>query len=361
MATGTGGIGRILPLVGFGVLSCGLASAAHANSEVNCSANFGNSEVPSQCSASAVAVQTVMRVQSQSVVNMISRNVESAVMNSLTAAFRESRGQGQASRDGASGANAGDASPTLGAWGSAAYNYLKIVPDGDVSTHRASNMYTGLAGFDGKISDDVLVGIAISVLNSNTNGFNPNRTYFSTGTTGYSITPYIGWHFADHFVWQATVGGLISHADSSSAVGTRTALASINSHTLLGSTRLSYIDSFGPVETRLFVSGTAQYARTESYRDSLGTYTAGSGYKSHYQGQIGGQVSHDFGGIQPFLEAAYVRDSNIAGVGESSARLSPGLVVDLGRQMTLTVEGDFNFGRETQTETGGLLNLRAAF
>lgn len=267
----------------------------------------------------------------------------------------------------ASGLNAGDKTATYGAWGS--YSYSDF-----------GNKFTATA-FDGK-RHNALVGLDMSPWNKSVLGLavgyesSDIDTRFNQGnqeTAGFTVAPYIGWLFSDHWSVDASAG--YSRVDSDQyrtdpATGARVTSAP-TADRWFGALNINGFTTHG---NWLFGGRVGLlYARNvqEAFVESNGVVIAQS-TNTLEQWNVGGDVAYGLGDFKPFARVTYEKDFSateiaVAGGGPPPSNDTDNFLVGIGVRyfgkngLTGNLEWNRRLGREDFNEDSLTATLRVAF
>lgn len=342
---------RLAGLVGSTVFVCASAQAGSSSD---------TRDLPTQTAV------TVNQVTTQSVVRVVSNTIQSSLSRiTMGGGFRPTGQQKVGALTGGepeTGMAAGDVAASKAGWGTLDYTNVRIKPDGNSDQRRLTDVYTGVAGLDGKLTDKLLGGFALSYSHANTDGRNTGLAKVEQDMNSYTFTPYAGYSITDNFVVDGLLGYTHSRMSTDDYSGSRVASGDNSGHTYFGAAHASY---YIPLDKALNLKtfGGFSYQRTtiNDYTDSRNSVIQGD-RTSHWLATVGAMLTADVGNdLSVYGGAAYEREKSVPALSENSARLTLGATGQIAAGTSLGLEGTANVGRETQQEYGASLNLRVEF
>ena len=237
-------------------------------------------------------------------VNNFVRTTLPAITNHIGAVFRHAP-NGISSAGNAysiSGMAAGDgARPPIGAW--ASYSFTDASND-FTTTAFSSDRHTAIFGLDTMPSDNLLLGVSVSLERANV------KTRFNNGeqsATGISVTPYIGYLLSNWLTFDAAVGiGSVSTDQFRTAGATRIS-SDVESTRIYASMNATATWTFD----RLLASGRAGllYATQEDdkFLESNGAAVADT-RSSVGRFLFGGELAYSLAAWEPYVSGTFEHD-----------------------------------------------------
>lgn len=343
---------RVAGLVGAGIFVCASAQASSSSDK--------------RPTATQTAV-TVNQVTTQSVVRVVSGTIQSSLSRIAGSGAGKQQNRapaklGAATGDAETGMASGDAAASKAGWGTLDYTYVRIRPDGSAEQRRLTDVYTGVAGLDGKLTDKLLGGVALSYTHATTDGRSTSAAKVDQDMDSYTVTPYLGYSISDNFVVDGLLGFTYSRMSTDDYSNNRLASGDNSARTYFGAAHASYyIPLDKALNLKTFGGFSYQRANVDSYTDSRNNHVAGD-RSSHWLASVGGLLTADVApNLSVYGGAAYEREKSMAALTENSARLTLGTTGQVAAGTSLGLEGTANVGRETQQEYGASLNLRVEF
>jgi len=335
---------------------------------VSVTLSSGTAFAASSSNTAAVSVATATTV-SQTSTQSVVRTISNSVSDGLSRAFSSGNffRHGSSSKrvgmgDTSTGVSSGETASGLAAWGSADYTYVRIVPDGDTSQRRLTDIYSGVAGLDYAINDKMLAGVAVSYARAETDGRTLSASKLDQTSDSFTVAPYFGYAPIDNLTIDLVVGYTYSNIDTTSEETGRAVTGSNNSSVLFGAINLGYVfpvtDS---IAIKAFTGLSAQASKVDGYYDSRNFYVQ-EDKNEHVVARVGAKAMVAMTeSTQGYFSAAYERESQMSALSENSVRFTLGTSSSLTDGLDLVAEGMANVGRETQQEYGAALNLRMRF
>lgn len=358
-----------------GVLTLpGVASAA-------CSTSFGaNSSFGTGCSAAAASQAAVARVTTQQTISVVSTAVQASLAAGMTSMFSASMSAPQPVGTGGTGAvdskggvmpskkdgketgiSNGDDYLSWSSWLTADYAHIRINPDGNGDQRQISDIYSLVGGFDHKVTDRLAVGVSFAYSRSDSDNHNFDFTPNRQQGNSYTLTPYFGYMLADNVLLSGMVGGTLTDTEIQDSTGGTYGTGSTSGDTMFAATNVNWFTSIGSFGVKPFAGFSYQKSRADGYMMSNQRFRDGFA-QSHWVANVGSQVSYPLmENLNVSASAAYRREQKLVAISESSADLSLGGDYKISDRMIFGITAKANVGRETQTEMGGMANLRYTF
>jgi|GEM_PF-6650214 len=312
---------------------------------------FGNSVVPGQdivvtsnsASGNLAAIATavndtqVVRSQVNAIATSVSTRIGYIVGSAIAERIRVIRPEAARDATESAGGEEGERSYTV--WADTSGNFLT---DTGAGRGFRGSLWTGLAGVDTAVLENVIVGV---VVGGEGNSFTLTNTGIRSANGG-SVSPYLAVILND---W-AAVDAELSYArldNDVTILGTRNHYAS---QRVFGAVNFSAFESFDDLTLRAKVGFMSANAGGPNYTDSLGL-RAHVPSTSVQQLKLGGEATYKLDAFEPFLSLTV--NDDLRGSGNANAPLSGTAASHPGRYGL-----EYNLGVRYKLEQGAQLGLQ---
>lgn len=306
--------------------------------------------------------------ESKSTVRTLTSNISTSVRNVIASKIEV--GANGAST---SGVNTGDENGKFlglfeNVWGSLDMTHSGTTPWDKKQLQNDSDSYAVSFGMDTSVSDQLIAGLAVSMVKSDAMvGTDISGQFINQKNTSYAVVPYLAYLLNDNYYFSALAGYSRSSVRNEFL---NTAKLSVGESeyapkTFLFSGEGNYLNTYSNVDFQASLGFSFTNTHLPEYIDSTGvrnlqTNKTQQSYYTALQATYPDFASYKDLGVIPMARVALEYDKNLSGVGNGAVRTTVGVSKDFQDIFNLSLEGNHMF-REHQSETGVLMNVNVAF